>query len=161
MRLRLLAILTVTFYSLSAQEGGRSVYTFLEIPASARIAAMGGTFISVRDHDLNSALQAPSLLNSAMDKQLSIGMVSYFDKTRLGDASFARDMGKYGTFMASMHYADYGTMKLANEFGDIEGSFKAADYALTFGWGYKYNDRFSLGAAFKTIYSDYYIYNSL
>ena len=157
------AVLLLLLFSMgvAAQDGGRSVYSFLEIPASARIAAMGGTFITVSDHDVNAALQAPSLLNAAQDKSLAFGMVNYFDGVRLGDASYVHHQEKYGTFMASMHYASYGDFKLTNEFGDVEGGFKAADYCLSLGWGYRYNPRFSVGAFFKTIYSDYYLYNAL
>lgn len=147
--------------SVQGQDGGRTVYSFLEIPASARIASLGGTFITVKDHDLNSALQAPSLVNPSMSKSVALGMVSYFGGMKLGNAAYAHDYGKYGTFMASMHYASYGDFKLTNEFGDVEGSFKASDYCLGFSWGYQYNKLFSVGATFKTIYSDYYIYNSL
>ncbi|HRH66305.1 MAG TPA: type IX secretion system protein PorQ, partial [Bacteroidia bacterium] len=43
---------------------------------------------------------------------------------------------------------------------DVQGTFNAADYALNIGWGYQYNERFSVGAAMKGIYSDYYIYNA-
>ncbi|MEY4594763.1 MAG: hypothetical protein RIQ47_1173, partial [Bacteroidota bacterium] len=157
------AVLLLLLFSMgaAAQDGGRSVYSFLEVPASARIAAMGGTFITVSDHDVNAALQAPSLLNVAQDKSLAFGMVNYFDGVRLGDASYVHHQEKYGTFMASMHYASYGDFKLTNEFGDVEGGFKAADYCLSLGWGYRYNPRFSVGAFFKTIYSDYYLYNAL
>jgi hypothetical protein len=144
-----------------AQDGGRAVYSFLEIPASARIAAMGGTMITVSDHDVNAALQAPSLLNESQDKSLAFSMVNYFDGVKLGDASYVHHHQKYGTFLASMHYASYGDFKLTNEFGDVEGGFKASDYCMSLGWGYRYNPRFSVGAFFKTIYSDYYLYNSL
>jgi hypothetical protein len=144
-----------------AQDGGRTVYSFLEIPASARVAALGGTFIAVYDNDLNAALQAPSLLNRGQDKQLTLGMVSYFDGVKVGDVAFAKSLTGKGTFMASMHYANYGNFKLTNAYGDIEGDFKAADYCMNLGWGYRYNERFSLGATFKLIYSDYYLYNAL
>ena len=144
-----------------AQDGGRTVYSFLEIPASARIASLGGTLISVRDNDLNAALQAPSLLNPSQDKQLAFSMVSYFDGVKVGDVAFSRHFDNKGTFMAAMHYANYGNFKLTNDYGDVEGSFKAADYCLNLGWGFQYNSRFSFGAGFKLIYSDYYLYNAV
>ena len=143
-----------------AQVGGSGVYSFLDVPASARIAALGGTFISVKDDDVNAALQAPSLLNPSMDKSLSLNGVSYFDDVKFGDAAYAHDFGKYGTYMASMHYASYGDFLETDEYGNVLNNFKASDYALTIGGGYQYNSRFSFGAAIKAIYSDYYIYNS-
>lgn len=155
-----LLVLLIWAIDVRSQDGGRTVYSFLEVPASARIAAMGGTFITVKDHDVNAALQAPSLLNAEMDNSLSFSMVSMFDGVRLGDASYVLDKANYGTFLASMHYVSYGDFKLTNEFGDVEGSFKAADYCLSLGWGYQYRPRFSVGSTFKVIYSDYYLYNA-
>ena len=146
--------------SSTAQEGGSGVYSFLDIPASSRVAAMGGTFITVKDNDPNAALQAPSLLNSSMNNSLTLSGVSFVDGVKFGDVGYVRDFGKIGTYMASMHYASYGELLETDEFGNINGTFHASDYSLTFSGGYQFNPKFSFGAAFKTIYSDYYIYNS-
>jgi hypothetical protein len=158
--MRLTLLLTVLTTQLIAQDGGSSVYSFLEIPASARIAALGGTYITVKDNDVNCALQAPSLLNSSMSNSLSFSGVSYMDGVKFGDAIYVHDIKKAGTYMASMHYAGYGQFLETNDYGDIVGTFHASDYALTLGGGYQFNERFSFGANFKAIYSDYYIYNS-
>jgi|GEM_PF-10004 len=143
-----------------SQVGGSSIYSFLNIPASARIAAMGGTFITVKDNDLNCALQNPAALSALTDKYLSFSGVSYFDGVKFGDAAFAKTFGKKGTFDVWMHYANYGNFKEADETGLISGSFTAADYALSLGWGYELNKLFSVGVNLKGIYSDYYIVNS-
>ncbi|MCX6275341.1 MAG: type IX secretion system protein PorQ [Bacteroidetes bacterium] len=143
-----------------SQEGGSAIYSFLNIPASARIAALGGTFISVKDNDLNCALQNPAALNPLMDKYLSFSGVSYFDGVKFGDAAFAKSFGKKGTFDVWMHYGNYGSFKEADETGIVSGTFTAADYALSLGWGYQLNKLFSVGVNLKGIYSDYYIMNS-
>jgi hypothetical protein len=145
---------------LSAQTGGGYVYQFLNVPASARVAALGGTFISVKDNDLNAALHCPSLLNSSMSKQLSFSGVSYFDGVKFGEAAYAQDFGKLGTFLADMHFASYGQFQETDVYGNINGTFRAADYALQLGWGYQFAQKLSVGAALKTIYSDYYLYNA-
>ena len=152
----LLLFATKTF----SQEGGSAIYSFLDIPASARIAAMGGTFITVKDNDLNCALQNPAALNPLMDKYLAFSGVSYFDGVKFGDAAFAKSFGNKGTFDIWMHYANYGDFKEADETGMIYGSFTAADYALSLGWGYQLNKLFSVGINLKGIYSDYYIMTS-
>jgi len=143
-----------------SQVGGSAIFSFLDVPASGRIAALGGTFITVKDEDLNCALQNPAALNSSQDKYLSLSGVSYFDGIKFGDAAFAKEFGKKGTFDVWMHYANYGTFDEADETGNISGSFTAADYALSFGWGYQLNRLFSVGVNLKGIYSDYYIANS-
>jgi hypothetical protein len=143
-----------------SQIGGNSVYSFLNMPASARLAAMGGTFISVKDNDLSLAMQAPSLLNPEMDKSLSFSGVSYIDGIKLGDAVYAFDKEKLGTFMAGIHYANYGQFIETNTYGDLEGTFKAADYCMLVGWARPLNQKFSVGASLKGLYSDYYIYSA-
>ncbi len=159
--LRFVFLLSLLVGNVNAQIGGAGVYSFLDIPASARIAAMGGTYIAVKDNDINSALQAPSLLNPTMNNSLALSGVTYFDGIKFGDASYARDFGKYGTYSASMHYAGYGQMFNTDEYGNINGTFKPADYALSLSGGYQFNPLFSFGASLKTIYSDYFLYNSL
>ena len=143
-----------------AQVGGSYTYAFLNVPASARVAALGGTFISVKDNDLNCALQNPSLLNPAINNVLAFSAVSYFDGVTFGDAAYAKDFGKTGTFMAHMHYANYGEFPETDVTGQTIGAFHAADYNFNIGWGYKLNKLFSVGASVKSIYSNYYIYSS-
>ena len=159
-QLRLLIILCILSVKGVAQIGGSGVYPFLDIPASARVAAMGGMFITVKDNDPNAALQAPSLLNPAMDNTLSLSGVSYVDGVKFGDAAYAKDFGKIGTYMASMHYASYGQFIQTDEYGNLMGTFHASDYSLSIGGGYQYNKYFSFGANLKGIYSDYYIFNA-
>ncbi|MCX6291912.1 MAG: type IX secretion system protein PorQ [Bacteroidetes bacterium] len=155
-----LLLLSATSLFAQQQVGGSYVYGFLDVPASARTAALGGTFISAKDNDLNVALQNPSVLNPGMNNQLLLNGVLYFDGVKFGDAGYAKDFGKAGTFMANMHYANYGQFLEADITGEIVGKFHAADYNLNIGWGYRMNELFSVGANLKTIYSNYYYYNS-
>src|SRR5215212_1891985 len=100
--------------SIKAQVGGSAIYSFLNVPAAARVAAMGGTFISVKDNDLNLALQNPALLNPSMSKFIALSGVTYVSDIKFGDAAFAKDFGKTGMFDAYIHYASYGTFKETN-----------------------------------------------
>src|SRR5947207_13284398 len=106
MKKRLLAItycLLLSAYCLKAQEGGSTTYSFLNVPASARVAAMGGTFLSVKDNDLNVGLQNPALLNPSMSKWIAFSGVTYIADIKFGDVAFAKDFGKLGMFEALMH----------------------------------------------------------
>jgi hypothetical protein len=157
---RLFIFFAILPFCIHAQEGGSAIYSFLNVPASARVAAMGGTFISYKDDDLNVALQNPALLNPSMSKWIALNGVTYFDGIKFGDVAFAKDFGKLGMFDTYIHYASYGDFKETNVTGEIIGSFKAADYAFGFGWSRQMNKFFSVGANLKGIYSDYYIMNS-
>lgn len=140
--------------------GGNYVYQYLNIPASARVAALGGTYITVKDNDINCGLQAASLLNSEMDKSLSFSGVTYADGIKFGNFAYAKDYDKIGTFLVGMNYAGYGQFLETDEFGNILGTFKASDYSLVLGYGKQLNKLFSYGVALKALYSDYYLYNS-
>src|ERR1035438_299467 len=85
------------------QIGGSGTYEFLNLPNSARVAAMGGVNIAVRDSDVNSAFQNPSLLDSTMANQFSVSYVSYFAGIYWGYVAYAMDAGKVGTFDVGMH----------------------------------------------------------
>jgi hypothetical protein len=157
---RLFIVILFLPMALMAQEGGSTIYSFLNVPAAGRVAAMGGTFISIKDNDLNVALQNPALLNPSMNKFVSLSGVTFFSDIKFGDAAFAKDFGKLGMFDAYIHYADYGTFKHTDNTGEILDNFKAADYAFGFGWSRQLNKLFSVGANLKGIYSDYYLVNS-
>jgi len=153
-------ILCLTCSAAFSQIGGSGVYSFLNIPASARVAALGGTLINVKDDDLNSALQNPAALNSTMSNYLLFSGVSHVAGIGFGDVAYGLPQirkGKYGTFDAWMHYVSYGNFDETDVTGEVIGNFKAADYAFTLGWGYQLNPLFSVGANLKGIYSDYYV----
>ncbi len=155
------ALLLLLSFQAVAQIGGSNTYNFLDLTAAARTAALGGTFISVKDNDLNLALQNPSLLNPSMDGELALGAVSYFGGITYGDAAFAVDKKAVGTFMASIHYVDYGSFTETDNTAAILGSFKASEYAFSLGWAHPFADSlFSIGAQIRFIDSQLYLYNS-
>lgn len=163
--MKLTKILTAAFVFFAVhisfgQIGGHFVYQSLNIPASARVASLGGTFITVKDDDINNGMQAASLLNSSMSKSISFSGVSYADGIKFGNVAYAKHYEKIGTFLASMNFASYGQFLETDEFGTIVGTFKASDYSLNFAYGKQLNKLFSYGASIKFLYSDYYIYNS-
>lgn len=153
-------VLLLVTINLNAQPGGK-VYSFLNIPASARVAALGGTFITVKDNDLNLAFQNPALLNSSMNNSIALSAVSIFSGQSCGDAIYARHYDGLGTFMAGIHYLNYGSFNETNFNGEVLNTFSAADYSLQLGYAKQLNKYFSVGGALKTIYSDYYVVNSL
>lgn len=163
MKNKQLILLVFVFATLSvtAQIGGESTYEFLNLPNSARIAALGGNQVAINDSsDLNVAYNNPALLHASMDNQLLINYVSYFDDIKFGYASYARDYGKLGVFALGMHYINYGKFTYAEESGERGGTFKAAEYALNMIWSKTFK-RFQLGATLKPVLSSFEAYQSL
>lgn len=149
---------SITSYS---QVGGNNTYEFLNLPVSARAAALGGNLLSVRDNDINLALLNPSLLNKTMDNHLALSYLNYFSDINLGYAGYSKTFDKYGSFNAGIQYINYGEFIRTEDNGDITGQFYAGEYALNLGWGRQLDSSFSIGSNFKTIYSTLEHYQSL
>lgn len=163
MRKLLLFITGIILYQTSmGQIGGDNTYEFLNLSSSARIAAMGGKLVPVKDNDLNLVFCNPALLNPEMDQQLTFSGVSYFADIKYGYAAYARSFEKYGSFAAGMHYVNYGDFTETDNTGQELGSFKAAEYSLNLSWSRPLADsNFTVGATLKTIYSSLESYQSM
>jgi hypothetical protein len=150
----------INFNSYS-QIGGSSTYQFLNLSNSARVSAMGGNALAIKDGDLCLALYNPSLLSKSMNNNLALSFVDYYSDINYGFASYSRTLKKLGVFDAGIQFASYGKFTEADETGAILGTFKSADYCLSLGWARQLDSLFSIGANLKTIYSNYYQqYNS-
>lgn len=154
-------LLSLLFISdLHAQIGGDGVYRFLNMPSSARAAAMGGNFLAVKDGDITQALFNPSVISPEMDNNLALSFVDYFTDINYGHASYAKSFNEIGTYTATMQYLNYGEFTYADETGQTYGTFTANDLALSLGWGRQLDSLFSIGANFKMIYSGLEDYQS-
>ena len=144
-----------------SQIGGNNTYEFLNLPISARAAALGGNVLSIRDNDINLAVLNPSLLNKTMNNHLALSYINYFSDINLGYAGYSKTIDKLGSFNAGMQYINYGKFTRAEDNGEITGAFSAGEYALNLGWGRQLDSSFSIGSNFKTIYSTLEQYQSL
>ena len=61
-----------------AQLGGGTSFTFLRLPSSAKITALGGYSSIAADAELANVTQNPSLLNNRMDNIWSLNICNYF-----------------------------------------------------------------------------------
>lgn len=143
----------------SAQVGGKYTYSFLDMPATAKITSMGGNLITFKDNDPGQASDNPSLLNSSMDNTVVLSYMSYFAGINNGFASYTFH-NKLGTFNTALKYIDYGTFREADAGNNELGTFSANEMVLIGGYGRQIDSSFSVGANYKLIYSNLYLYNS-
>lgn len=157
-----LAFVIIAFSSISAygQIGGRGTYQFLNLPNSARIAALGSNFLAINDDDITLTLANPSLINDRMHNQLGFSFVDYYTDVNYGFAQYSRTFQTAGSFVGTMQYINYGQFQEADEAGVKYGNFSAGEYALNIGWGRLLTPRFSVGSNLKFILSSLYDYNS-
>jgi hypothetical protein len=157
-----LAFSLITFaVSLQAQVGGTKAYRFLDIPMTARAAALGGSNMSVWGNDANLVHSNPSLLNASMSKQLVLNYCNYVGDLNFGYLGYSHHLDKLGTFGAGIQFLNYGKMEGYDEFGEKTGKFNAADYSINLNFARPFEDSsFQIGGAVKTIISQYDVYQS-
>lgn len=160
MRNAFLCLLTLLTLSVYSQPGGKYAYSFLDLPASPRISAMGNQFLPVSDGDLNLAFGCPSLISAEMDYKIALNFVDFYAGITGGNVAFSRTYSKLGSYVAGMHFMNYGKFRRTDALGNELGSFTAGDYAFYLGWGRALSEKTRLGSNLKMIYSDYDTYNS-
>lgn len=154
-----LAVFVVSPLCLFAQVGS-SVYSFLDLPVSSRMAALGGSNVSLRDNDISFAFRNPSLLTGENNKQLGLSFTSYLAGIKFGTAVYGLKLTDKHLLAAGIQYIDYGNFTETNEVNDELGSFSAKDMALYLVYKYKINDRMSVGGTLKPVFSSYERYTS-
>jgi len=162
--LKLYSVLASAFFLLTVavfgQVGGKGTYEFLNLPNSARIAAMGSNFLAINDDDITLTLANPSLINENMNNQLGLSFVDYYTDINYGFAQYSRTFQNVGSFVGTMQYINYGQFQEADETGVKYGTFSAGEYALNVGWGRKLTPRFAIGSNLKFILSTLETYHS-
>ncbi len=141
-------------------QGGSNVYTFLDLPMSARLNGLGGTNVSTRTGDISLALCNPALLNEKTDKSLQLNYAYYLQGVNIASALYGHNY-KENRFAVGIHYLDYGSMPYADKLGNlIGGTFSARDVSINLMYARQLGPYFSVGATLKPIYSNYEAYNS-
>ena len=161
---KLLLVIFTVFLSAAAfsQVGGNNTYEFLNLPISARVAALGGNLISARDNDLNVSLANPALLTDSMDNNAALSYVNYFGDVNYGYAAYAKKIKKIGVVSGGIQYLNYGTFIRADETGAIDGTFGANEMSFNLAYARSILDsNLTVGATLKTIYSHLESYSSL
>ncbi|MCB0569839.1 MAG: type IX secretion system protein PorQ [Phaeodactylibacter sp.] len=157
-----LALSFLLSLAVRAQIGGINTYEFLNLSPSARVTALGGTLITVRDDDASLAAANPAVLNGMMHQQLAFNHSFHVAGISHGFASYAHHFQQSGiTGHAGVQYVSYGTFDQTDEYGQVNGSFKAAEYAITVGAAHQFYSRLALGANLKFITSQLEGYSSL
>lgn len=155
------------------QAGGSSVYSFLSLPYSSRLCALGGDNVAIRDGEISMAMQNPALLCGSTDKILELNYANYTKTTNLGSALFGWNFGrskfekhadepdKPNFFAVGFHYLDYGSMKYADEKGQLTGgTFTAKDILIDIMYARQLGPMFTVGVSLKPIMSFYESYSA-
>lgn len=141
--------------------GGRQVFQFMTLSPSARITALGGAQVSVRDEDLAFAAANPAALNESMSGRLSFNHNFFLTDIQHGYAAYAQHLPKLGfTTHAGIQYLNYGKIQQADELGTITGEVQAAETAITLGAARQLSSRLSLGLNARLGFSSIDLYKA-
>ncbi len=160
---KLFSTLLFAFLSTLAfgQLGGQRSFSFLEIPTSARSAAMGGSSAGIKDNDINIINDNPANLDTSLDNHLSINYVNFVSDINAGNIAYAKQIGA-GTMGITAQFLGYGSFEVVEANGVKTGEqFNAGDFALNLAYGRAIDSQFSVGGTFKTVYSNYYYTQSV
>lgn len=142
-------------------QAGYGVYSFLDLPVSSRLAALGGSNVSLEENDLSFAFRNPSMLKAETDNMISLNIANYLADIKFGSAMYSKNFGNKNYFAVGVQFVDYGLFKETNELNDILGNFTAKDIALNIIYARPLTKRITIGGTFKPIFSTFERYTSI
>ncbi len=154
MKRRYLILFVMTLFVIEIQgQTSNGAYSFLDMTSSARVAALGNTALSIYDNDIELAAYNPSLITYEMHKDVVLSYVNYYAGINYGMLQYGHHFYSdhdRGTFTATMQFHSYGSMKYADEQGNVDGStFTPSDFNMMIGWGRQLTPHWSIGANVK------------
>jgi hypothetical protein len=144
---------------MQAQES-QEVYSFLRLPVSAHVAALGGDNITLTDDDPTLIFHNPALINGVSDKSLNLNFMTYMEGAKTASASFVKAYKERATWGVSAQYMDYGSMKETTIANIQTGTFSAKDIALAGSFAYMLTNDLSGGITARFISSSIGSYSS-
>ena len=159
---------------------GRSVFSFMSLPASSRINALGGSNVSLSDGDISMGMCNPALLHNNSHMVLQLNYSYYLPGTMFGSVLYGHNFGEAkgitnnqspitndgqpvrpNYFAVGIHYLDYGKMAYADNDGNLTGgSFGARDILIDVMYARQLGEMFKVGVTMKPVYSIYEHYSS-
>jgi hypothetical protein len=156
----LVAISILTVLTARSQES-QEVYSFLRLPVSAHVAALGGDNITLTDDDPTLIFHNPALLNGVSYKSINLNFMTYMEGAMTLSTSFVKTAKERATWGVSAQYMSYGEMKETTVNNEQTGTFSAKDIALAGSFAYMLTNRLSGGITARFISSSLGSYNSL
>ena len=149
-------LLVISAYAQESQE----VYSFLRLPVSAHVAALGGDNVSLTNDDATVIFHNPALITDVSDKTLNVNFMTYMEGSTTASASFVRAYKERGSWGVSAQYMSYGEIKETTAANQQTGTFSPKDIALAGSFAYLLSNRISGGITARFISSTIGSYSS-
>ncbi len=157
----IILLLSFSLTNIYSQTGGDNIYEFLNLSPNAYISSLGGFNISSFTNDPSMASFNPALSMPGSHGSLSLNYVNYFAGINYGSIMYSHFKDSIGSFSAGLNYLNYGRFNRADESGNLNGYFNAAEYAFNIIYSRQIDSLFNLGINFKPIISQLENYLSL
>ena len=135
-----------------AQFGGQRSFQFLNLPPTARVAALGAVNVSSGEGDAQMFLSNPALLDSALHHHAALTYQSLVADLNYGSLSYIRDLKGPGIWGWSLQYLNYGEFQGFDPSGTPTGTFGGSELAFTAGYARPLGP-FTMGANLKLLFS--------
>ncbi|GAB4053912.1 type IX secretion system protein PorQ [Spirosoma litoris] len=138
---------------------GQRIFSFLDLPTHARVAALGGQIATATSPDGSYHLNNPALADSVKDNQLAISLMPYLAAAKYYTLQYGLPIKSQGKWAAGLQYLSYGQFTMTDPAGNTTGTFLANDYALSITHA-RTEGNFTLGATIKAVGSSIEMYSA-
>ncbi|GAB4013737.1 type IX secretion system protein PorQ [Spirosoma migulaei] len=144
--------------------GGQRIFSFLDLPTHARVAALGGQVATATSPDGSYHLNNPALADSVKDNDLSISLMPYLAAAKYYTLQYglpikSKASNRRSGWAAGLQYLSYGQFTMTDPVGNTTGTFSANDYALSITHA-RTEGNFTLGATIKAVGSSIDMYSA-
>jgi hypothetical protein len=115
-----------------AQTGGTKVFSFLELPVSARSSTNGTHAVSLANPDLFALIGNPAYADFSFHNHVQVSYMSHFDDANYTALAYSHSYDSTIQLSGTLRYLSYGDFDRFDEFGNQSGSFSSYDLGLSF-----------------------------
>lgn len=153
-RLILLFLLVSNILFSQALIGGRSAFSFLNVPVSPRNTALGSHAIAWMGHDAAVCIYNPALINEKNNTTLGFNHLNYFDGINFGNFNYTHKPIQFDLHLQTgIQYFNTSTISVTDEFGNTLGSTKVSESNFYLAASRKMNERIQIGASLNFLFS--------
>ena len=139
---------------------GDEAYSFLRLPSSTRVGALGGDNISLVECDPSLGFHNPALLGKEMDNMLNLNYMNYISDVNIGSAIYTKAFKDKGAWGVGASFFSYGKIPGYNEENQQTGDLSAKDMNIQGFFSYDLSEKWRGGVSLKFLYSSMAEYNS-
>lgn len=152
----ILSILFLPFITQAQVRGGERAFEFLRLAQSPHLAALGGLTVTHSASDVMMSTANPAMLRPEFHTDLGFNYNLFYAGSKNLNMYYAHHSKKLNTtFGFGVQYMNYGDITLTNTTGQVEGTGRAADYAITLSASKSYLKHWRYGAHLKYAQSNF------